>query len=371
VSEDRDRFFMRMALREARKGLGRTSPNPCVGAVVVKDDHVIAKGYHKMAGAPHAEINALRKAGKEAFDATIYVTLEPCNHTGRTPPCSHALIAAGIKRVVVGMEDPNPLVNGSGLAYLISRKIEVHSGVLTEECREINRPFLKYITTSTPWVVMKAGISLDGRINYKKGTSGWITGPESLRKAHQLRDISDAIMVGVDTICIDDPLLTTRLAHRKGKDPVRVVVDSNLRIPSSARVLHLDSSSSTWIFCSTDADSRKKEDLNTIGAKVWPVDKDDTGRVDIGQVLAVLGREGITSVLVEGGAKVHGSMLSNRLVDHVNLFYAPLFAGDNGIPVAQGVSASDRNNAIFLKKINYKRVGDDLMVEGDVSYLNR
>jgi diaminohydroxyphosphoribosylaminopyrimidine deaminase / 5-amino-6-(5-phosphoribosylamino)uracil reductase len=361
---------MRMALKEALKGLGRTSPNPCVGAVVVKDDRVIAKGYHKKAGTPHAEINALRDAGKEAVGATLYVTLEPCNHTGRTPPCSHALVVAGIKRVVAGMEDPNPLVHGSGLDYLVNRKIEVLSGVLAEECREINRPFLKYITTSLPWVVMKAGISLDGRITYKKGTSGWITGPQSLRKVHRLRDISDAIMVGVGTICIDDPSLTTRLAHRKGKDPVRVVLDTGLRIPPSAKILHLHSNASTWIFCGPEADSKKKEDLAAIGAIVRSVDLDDTGRVDAGQVLAVLGREGIISILVEGGSKVHGSMLRNRLVDHVNLFYAPLFAGDNGTPVVQGLSASERIEAIHLEKIRYQRFGDDMMVEGDVSYGN-
>ena len=361
---------MRMALKEARKGFGRTSPNPCVGAVVVKGDRVIAKGYHAKAGKPHAEINALRKAGKEADGATIYVTLEPCNHTGRTPPCSQALVAAGIKRVVVGMEDPNPLVHGGGLAFLIDQSIEVLTGVLTEECRELNRPFLKYITTSMPWVVMKAGISLDGRITYRKGTSGWITGPESLRKAHQLRDISDAIMVGIGTISIDDPSLTTRLANRKGRDPVRVVLDSSLRIPVSAKVLNLDSEASTWIFCGPEADVKRKEELSAIGAIVRSVERDSTGGLDVREVLAALGHEGITSVLVEGGAKIHGSMLRNRLVDHVNLFYAPIFAGDNGISLVQGLSVKNRGEAIHLEKIQCKRLGDDVMVEGDVSYQN-
>lgn len=359
---------MRIALKEARKGLGRTSPNPCVGAVVVKNGRVIAKGYHKKAGTPHAEINALGMAGKDAVGATLYVTLEPCNHTGRTPPCSQAVASAGIKRVVAGMEDPNPLVCGNGLAYLNSCNIEVLSGVLADECREINRPFLKYITTSLPWVVMKAGITLDGRITYKKGVRGWITGPQSLRKVHQLRNMSDAIMVGVGTIRIDDPSLTTRLVHRKGKDPVRVVLDTALRIPLSAKVLHLDSKSSTWIFCGHEADKRKEENLLAIGAVVRSVDLDDTGGVDIGRVLSVLGSEGITSVLVEGGGKVHGSMLRNRLVDHANLFYGPFIVGDNGTPVVQGLSSSERREAICLEKIHYKRFGDDLMIEGDIGY---
>ena len=368
MNEEKDRYFMRLALKEARKGLGRTSPNPCVGAVVVKDDRVIAMGYHKKAGEPHAEIKALRKAGLEAAGATLYVTLEPCNHTGRTPPCSHALVAAGIKRVVVGMEDPNPLVNGSGSRYLINRGVDVLSGILAEECREINRPFLKYITASTPWVVMKAGISLDGRITFSKGTSGWITGPKSLQQVHQLRNISDAIMVGVGTVAIDDPSLTTRLARGKGRDPIRIVLDSRLSIPVSAKVLHVDSLASTWIFCGPEANPKKKEVLTALGARVLAVDTGDNGKVDIGQVLAVLGREGVTSVLVEGGAEVHGSLLRNRLVDHVKLFLAPLFVGDNGIAVVSGMSATTRNDAIHLEKIRYKRLGDDLMIEGHVSY---
>ena len=359
---------MRLALKEARRALGRTSPNPCVGAVIVKDDRVIAKGYHEKAGRPHAEVNALRNAGAEADGATVYVTLEPCNHTGRTPPCSQALVMAGVKRVVVGMEDPNPLVHGSGLAYLQGQRIEVLSGVLSEECREINRPFLKHITTSTPWVIMKAGISLDGRITYKKGTGGWITGLESLKKTHQLRDVSDAIMVGIGTIAIDDPSLTTRLAGRKGKDPVRIILDSNLRIPVSAKVLQLQSKASTWVFCGPEADLKKRDELVAIGATVRSVGRDSMGVLNLREVLAALGNEGITSVLVEGGARIHGSMLRNRLVDHVNLFYAPLFAGDNGISVVRGLSAEEKSGAIHLEKIRYKRFGDDLMVEGDVSY---
>ena len=359
---------MHMALKEARRGLGRTSPNPCVGAVVVKDDRVIAKGFHEKAGKPHAEVNALRKAGAEAVGATIYVTLEPCNHTGRTPPCSQALVRAGIRRVVVGMEDPNPLVRGSGLAYLVDQKVEVVSGVLSEECREINRPFLKHITTSMPWVIMKAGISLDGRITYQEGKGGWITGPESLKKTHKLRDISDAIMVGIGTIVIDNPSLTTRLAKRSSKDPLRIILDSHLSIPVSAKVLHLPSNAPTWIFCGPAADLKKKDDLTALGVSVRSVERDSTGGLNLRDVLACLGSEGVTSVLVEGGARIHGSMLKSRLVDHVNLFYAPLFAGDKGLSVVRGLSAGKRNEAIHLERIRYKRLGDDIMVEGDVSY---
>lgn len=213
---DNDLRFMRLALREARKGLGRTSPNPCVGAVVVKNNSVISRGYHKKAGTPHAEIHALRKAGEQARGATIYVTLEPCNHTGRTPPCSQAVAAAGIKRVVVGMEDPNPLVSGSGKAFLQEQGIEVVSGVLEKQCRELNLPFIKHISSGMPFVVMKAGISLDGKISYQQGRPGWMTGESSARKVHGLRNSLDAILVGRGTIAIDNPSLTTRLPGKKG-----------------------------------------------------------------------------------------------------------------------------------------------------------
>lgn len=359
---------MGQALKEAVRGLGRTSPNPCVGALVVKNDRIVGKGYHKKAGEAHAEINALRDAGDEARGATIYITLEPCNHTGKTPPCSHALVRAGIKRVVVGMEDPNPLVHGSGITYLLDRGVEVCSGLLAEKCRAINRPFLKHITTAMPWVVMKAGISLDGRITYGKGKSGWLTGPEARGKVHRLRDMTDAIMVGIDTICIDNPSLTTRLPRKKGKDPIRIILDTNLRIPLSARVLHLESKAPTWIFCREETDSQKKAKLSKTGAIVHEVAEVEGGRLDLALVTEVLGREGVTSVLVEGGAKIHGSMLRSRLVDHVNLFYAPIFAGEAGISVVGGLTAASREEAISLEKISFKRFGDDIMIEGDVRY---
>ena len=207
---DADIYFMRLALDEAKKGLGRTAPNPCVGAVIVKGDKVISRGYHKKAGAPHAEINALRKAGNKIKGATIYVTLEPCNHTGRTPPCSQAVAAAGIKRVVVGMKDPNPLVNGSGNTYLREHGLEVQSGVLEKECIEIDRPFIKHISTGMPFVVMKTGMSLDGKLTYQAGEPGQMTGEKSHRQLHSLRNTVDAILVGSGTVTADNPSLTTR-----------------------------------------------------------------------------------------------------------------------------------------------------------------
>ncbi|MFH2122814.1 MAG: bifunctional diaminohydroxyphosphoribosylaminopyrimidine deaminase/5-amino-6-(5-phosphoribosylamino)uracil reductase RibD [Pseudomonadota bacterium] len=366
---DQDRYFMGLALKEARKGIGRTSPNPCVGAIIVREQTVIARGYHKKAGAPHAEIHALNKAGALASGATLYVTLEPCNHTGRTPPCTKAIIASGIRRVVVGMEDPNPLVDGGGNTCLQGQGIEVLSGVLAAECRLLNRPFIKHITQGMPWVVMKAGMSLDGRISYQPNQSGWITGPESLRKAHRLRDSVDAILVGSNTVMVDDPSLTTRLPGGRGKDPVRVILDTHLSISEAARLLHLDSSASTWIFCGSEVSPDKIKKFSIAGkVVVHQVECGTDGRIDLRQMLALLARAGVTSLLVEGGATVHGAFLSQQLIDHVNLFMAPIFAGNAGSPVVKGINISVSDKALRLQNVHYRRLGEDIMIEGDILY---
>ncbi|MBE0584096.1 MAG: bifunctional diaminohydroxyphosphoribosylaminopyrimidine deaminase/5-amino-6-(5-phosphoribosylamino)uracil reductase RibD, partial [Desulfofustis sp.] len=359
---------MRRALAEARKGLGRTAPNPCVGAVIVKDGRIISTGYHRRAGTPHAEIHALRAAGPAARGATMYVTLEPCNHYGRTPPCSQAVADAGIAEVVIGMLDPNPLVDGSGVQYLRNRGIAVVTGVLEEQCRELNRPFLKHVSTSLPWVVMKAGLSLDGRITFRAGSCGSVTGPESLRHVHRLRDRYDAILVGIGTVEIDNPSLTTRLAGRRGRDPVRIILDTTLRIDEQARVVRQQSAAPTMIFCSKEADPEKRERLSSLpGVVIVEAACGDDGRLDLTDVLRLLGAEGITSVLVEGGAVVHGAFLTARLVDRVNLFYAPIFIGAGGISVVeQYQSMPDRGRAIRLTNTSIKRFGEDLLVAGDV-----
>jgi diaminohydroxyphosphoribosylaminopyrimidine deaminase / 5-amino-6-(5-phosphoribosylamino)uracil reductase len=361
-----DISFMRLALREARKGIGRTSPNPCVGAVIVQDDNtVISRGYHKKAGTPHAEIHALRKAGDKAFGATLYVTLEPCNHTGRTPPCSQAVAAAGIKRVVVGMVDPNPLVSGSGSSYLSEQGIEVLSGVLEKECQEINLPFVKHITTGKPFVVMKAGMSLDGKLSYQDGKPGQMTGEKSRGKLHGLRNSLDAILVGRGTVTADNPSLTTRLG-RRGRDPLRVILDSSLDISLQSTVLHLDSAAQTLIFCSKSADKDKKALLTEMdGVRVQSVDLEAEGGLNLDEVLDYLGRLGICSLLVEGGAKIHGSFLKKALVNRVMLFVAPLFAGSSGTPLLSGFSVDDNENAPKIKNVIYKRCGEDLLIQGD------
>ncbi len=360
-----DIYHMRLALDQAKKGLGRTSPNPCVGAVIVKDEKIISRGYHKKAGGPHAEIHALRKAGEQTAGSTIYVTLEPCNHTAKTPPCSHAVVAAGIKRVVVGMKDPNPLVNGSGNTYLLEHGLEVLSGVLEKECIEINRPFIKHISTGRPFVVMKAGMSLDGKLNYQAGVPGKMTGEKSHRRLHELRNTLDAILVGSGTVIADNPSLTTRFV-KNGRDPVRVILDSTLSLSLESKVLHLKSSAPTIIFCSASSDKTKLEILSKMNGVLVQTVSYKTGEgLSLDEILMYLGKMGICSLLVEGGTAIHSSFLKNALVDRVMLFVAPLFAGTTGTGLLRDFPVKGRDQALMLKNMVYEQYGDDILVQGD------
>jgi diaminohydroxyphosphoribosylaminopyrimidine deaminase/5-amino-6-(5-phosphoribosylamino)uracil reductase len=360
-----DAGFMALALEEARKGQGRTSPNPCVGAVIVRDGMVVGRGYHRRAGTPHAEIHAIADAGEACRGASIYVTLEPCNHTGRTPPCSRAVLAAGLQRVVIGMADPNPVAVG-GADFLRAQGLDVKIGVLEQECRRINYPFLKHVQTGLPWVVMKAGMSLDARISYQRGQGGPITGPEAKQRVHELRDRLDAILIGVGTALADDPSLTTRLGDG-GRDPLRVVLDSRLRLSPEARMLHQLSDAETWIFCTDHGGTAEQQALEKAGARVIRTETDQEGRPDLGQVLQTLGRANITSVLVEGGGRVHGSFLQQRLVDEVYLFTAPLFIGESGTPLVQGYAAENPVDRVRLTEVESEQLGSDTLIQGIVA----
>ena len=363
-----DNHYMRLAIKEAGKGLGRTSPNPCVGAVIVRDEQVIGRGYHRRAGTPHAEVNAIAAAeqnGQNCAGATIYVTLEPCNHTGRTLPCTQAILAAGCRRVVIGMADPNPVASG-GADFLRSQGIEVELGILEQECRQLNYPFLKHSVTGLPWIVMKAGMSLDGKITRRQGKGEAITGQDSRRKVHQLRDQLDAILIGSGTALIDDPSLTTRLDQEKGRDPLRVILDSQLRLPAEARMLTQNSSASTWIFCNHDASQEKQLVLEQAGAVVHRVENDnqESDGLDLTHVLQRLGKADITSVLVEGGAAVHGSFLRKQLVDQVYLFTAPYFIGEQGTALLSGYSLGDGEAPLLLENQTTEIVGQDILLQG-------
>ena len=360
---DIDRSYMRLALREAKKGIGKTSPNPCVGAVIVKNNKVVGKGYHKQAGTPHAEIHALLEAGKKAKDATLYVTLEPCNHTGRTPPCTEAVLRAGISRVIIGMLDPNPGVAGGGAKKLVSEGVAVSSSILENECREINLPFIKHTATGHPWVIIKAGMSIDGRIAASPGHSTRITGQKSLQRVHVVRNQVDAILVGIGTGLVDNPSLTTRLHRRgSGRDPLRLVLDAELQMPVSAKMIQQKSSAQTWIFCARGAYRNKRSKLEEAGAvvKTVPVSK---GALDLKAVLTELGKAQITSVLVEGGSKVHGSFLQDNLADQILLFVAPVFLGEQGVPLAS-FSGKKKTDMSQLKIVSTRRYDDDVLIDG-------
>ncbi len=359
-----DDSYMELAIKEAVKALGRTSPNPLVGALIVKNSEIISTGYHQKAGTPHAEINALNSCKESYRGATMFVTLEPCNHQGRTPPCTHAIVKSGIKRVVVGMIDPNPLVAGKGIDYLRSNNIEVVSGICAEECRSINLPFIKWITQKSPYVTMKAGLSLDGKIATSTGHSGWITNHKSRRFVHKIRDRVDGILVGIGTALADDPSLTTRLPGDGHQDPTRIILDSRLRLPDTAKMLHLGSKAPTLIYCGPDADSQQKLKLENAGAQIKAVPVREDGQLDLKVVLKNLAKKEITSLLVEGGSQVHSSFLNNGLVDQVNLFYGSFFLGSDGISVVGKLGLDRVDQAKKLVDLKTRRFGDDIMVKG-------
>lgn len=359
---------MRLAIDEAQRGLGRTSPNPAVGAVVVNTGRVVGVGYHKKAGTPHAEVHALADAGENARGGTIYVTLEPCNHTGRTPPCTQAILKAGIVKVVIGAMDPNPRVVGGGAAYLRAQGVEVVSGILEAECRDLIRFFVKHNGSGMPWVIMKAGLSLDGKITLQRGEGTAITGTQSRCAVHRLRDRVDAILIGVGTALIDDPSLTTRLSDKPdARDPLRIVLDSQLRLPANAKMLRQSSAASTWIVCGADAPSGRERELVQAGAVVHRLPAASKGRPDLSKLLAFLGEQQIASVLVEGGAAVHGAFWGQQLVDELQLYYAPILAGDQGLSLVSGYSLQDRLSSPALTNISLELLGDDFLFRAMVA----
>jgi len=362
---DIDEKYIRMALRLAGKAGGRTSPNPMVGAVVVKDGRVISRGYHRKAGEPHAEAIALTKAGNAAKGATLYVTLEPCSHTNkRTPPCTPLVIASGVRRVVVAMIDPNPRVSGGGIKSLRRAGIEVVTGVLEAEAKKLNEAFIKYITTRLPFVTLKIAQTLDGKIATASGESKWITGAKAREEGRRLRDLNDAILIGINTVLKDDPSLTARFPG--GRDPVRVIVDSRLRIPLNAKVLTQGSPAKTVIAMLAGSSKKKQNELQDAGAIVLVV-KGKNGRVDLRELMKRLGTMHIMSLLIEGGAEVNASALSSGIVDKAVLFIAPLLmTGTDSLCAVGGTSPLKLRHALRLFDVTSHFVGQDLMVEGYV-----
>lgn len=357
---------MEMALDLARQGEGFTSPNPMVGAVVVKDGKIVGTGYHEGAGKPHAEVNALNDAGKLADGATLYVTLEPCNHTGRTPPCTRKILETGIRRVVMAMADPNSDVIGGGAEFLKQRGVEIATGIGENRAGKLNEAFIKYVQTKRPFVIVKCAATLDGRIATRTGDSKWVTGEMARKYVHRLRHAVDAIMVGINTVQTDNPSLTTRLKHGEGKDPVRIILDTHLSISPDARVLRQDSASETILVTGTLDNSAEKTISDELNARVIESPLKN-GLVDLNDLMPRLGSMGIISLLIEGGSRVLASAFCSGIVDKVCFFYAPkILGGDDGIPICSGPSPELMEQAIGIKDLTVHRFGDDVMIEGYV-----
>jgi diaminohydroxyphosphoribosylaminopyrimidine deaminase/5-amino-6-(5-phosphoribosylamino)uracil reductase len=355
-----DEFYMRMALDLAQGTAGQTGVNPAVGCVVVKNGRIVGLGAHLKRGEVHAEIHALHMAGAEAEGATVYVTLEPCSHHGRTPPCSDRLIAEKAARVVVACTDPNPQVSGRGIERLRAHGIHVDAGLLAERAEALNEAFRKYIATGQPFLTSKTALTLDGRIAARTGDSRWITGPQAREAVHTLRHRHQAIMVGVDTVIADDPELTTRLSV-PAQHPVRLIVDSRLRTPDNARVLN--AAGPTWILTTDRADETSAQRLRRAGAEI--IRCGDGPRVNLMAAMQEVGRREIGSVLLEGGGVLNGAMLEAGLIDKLMLFYAAKIVGADGAPSAFRFRGAERmSEALQLERVTIEHFGDDWCVSG-------
>ncbi len=368
-----DQDYMQLAVELAEKGRGFTSPNPCVGAVVVHDNRVVGRGWHQGPGLPHAEVNAIEDAGPHASGATIYVTLEPCNHFGKTPPCTHLILSAGITRVVVGCEDPNPFVAGGGTKWLRQNGIDVQTGVMEQACRDLIEAFSWYVRHDRhPFVILKTAATLDGRIATRSGDSKWVTGESARRYGHQIRHEVDGILVGSGTVHADDPSLTARRSGLVSRDPVRIILDTNLGVDINARVMGSGGSgegSHAVFFAGPGADEKKIAGLENRGARVIQVPLKN-GRLDLARVMIRLGEIGIQSLLIEGGGQVAYSALHDGIVNKVMAFLAPrILGGDDGVPVCRGEGPLLMKDAFSLDRVQVRQFEQgDVLIQG---YLKR
>jgi diaminohydroxyphosphoribosylaminopyrimidine deaminase/5-amino-6-(5-phosphoribosylamino)uracil reductase len=361
-----DEVFMRRALELAEQAAGLTSPNPLVGAVVVYEGAVVGEGFHRGAGEAHAEVDALSAAGERARGATLFVTLEPCAHWGRTPPCAPQVAAAGVRRVVAALTDPNPQVAGRGLTILREAGVEVAVGLLADEAQRQNRAFLTSMRLGRPHVTLKIAMTLDGKIADREGASRWITGAAARAEAHRLRSQSDAILVGIGTVLLDDPELTVRLGKPWPREPYRVVLDAGARTPSDARVVRAGTHARTLVMVGHDAPTERTGRLSSTGAVVVRGPERD-GHVDLKTVLAELHKREVRALLVEGGAEVHGAFLEAGVADRIVVFIAPLLLGGRAAPSAIAGLGLPLKGAQRLGPLTVRSVGPDLLVEADVS----
>lgn len=356
--------FMRRAMELAAKGKGFTSPNPMVGAVIVKKGKIIGEGYHRKAGEKHAEIMALNNCVEAPDGGILYLNLEPCCHTGKTPPCVEAIIKAGIKRVVAAMEDPNPLVKGRGFELLRQRGIKIEVGLCRQEAEELNEKFIFFIKNKRPFVMIKAALSLDGKIATPTGKSRWLSSPEARRYVHQLRQEYDAIMVGINTVLRDDPRLTARIPGAEKKGIIRVVLDSKLRIPLQCRLLKEKRGGEVLIFTTSAASAERVKQLRSLGIGVV-IAREKEGRADLNYALKQLAEKGIISLLIEGGSEVFASALKEKVINKVLFIYAPkIIGGRDSIPLFGGEGKKELASAYKLSKVRSFRLGPDVAIEG-------
>lgn len=361
-----DYVYLQQALELAAGGCGYVSPNPMVGAVVVKDGEIAGTGYHRQFGGDHAEVEALREAADLARGATLYCTLEPCSHFGKTPPCVNRIIDSGIAKVVIGTLDPNPLVNGRGVKILREHGVEVETGLLEEACYELNENFFKFITTRLPFVTLKVAQSLDGKIADAQGNSHWISNAAARKLVHRWRWQNDAILIGIGTALADSPQLTVR--EEPGPQPRRIVVDTNLRLPLTAPVLTDAHVTKTVVAIGENCREREKiVTLEDRGASVWPLRTTIDGSLDLRQLLERLGQENIASVLVEGGRRIFSSVLETQLADRLKCFIAPTIIGD-GMPAFQGLRLDNLQNAMAFTKTTWEIIGDNVLLSGLLQY---
>ncbi len=350
--------LMQMALGLAERGIGLVNPNPLVGAILVKHGTVVGRGYHHGFGEPHAEVVALAEAGESAVGSTMYVTLEPCIHKGKTPPCVDQIISAGVTELYVACRDPNPVVNGKGIAKLQQAGVVVHEGLLSKQAKQLNEIFFKFITTHLPFVQLKLAMSLDGCIASTAGTSKWISGHLAQTRVHKLRSRFAAILVGVNTVITDNPALTVR--HIAGKDPMPLILDGRGRTPLDASLLR---NSPRCIVVTATMTPKKEAALNTAGADVWRIPSSDNF-INLRQLLSKLGEESIDSLLIEGGGITASSFLTAKLIDKVSLFIAPIILGGEGLHSFPGYSTDTIDSAPRLADTNVERLGDDFLLTG-------
>ena len=365
---NRHEVYMKRAIQLAKGGWGRTNPNPLVGAVIVRDGEIIAEGYHQFLGGPHAEVEAINNSKQDVKGSIIYVNLEPCSHYGKTPPCALKIIEVGIKKVVIAMQDPNPVVSGKGIKMLRDAGIEVIDGILEKEAKVLNEIFIKYISHKRPFVIMKTAMTLDGKIASVSGDSKWISGESSRQQVHVIRDRVSAIMVGINTVLVDNPTLTTRLNCGRGRDPIRIIVDSKGIIPIDSQVINVESSTGVILATTSLIDNEKEKQLKDKGVHVLKLDNPSCkGHVDLNRLMHELYKLEIDSVLLEGGGNLNAAALNCGIVDKVMFFIAPKIIGgiDAKTPI-EGAGINLMKDAINLRNINIQRFDEDILIEGYV-----